>query len=341
MPVLSIIVPVYNVATYLREGLDSILRQEVQDIEVICVDDCSSDSSPDILKEYQAKDNRIQFIRQSENKGPSATRNIGIKYAKGKYIAFFDPDDKVENNLYAELIHAIEDKKTDLALCGYSTFPTHQIHIPNFKPYHAMQPMDFIQKNPRIEMNNDLCYTWRFVFKRNFLINKKIRYIKNLHVGEDTVFNYECVLQASSIIMIPKALYQYRINNAGSLMRLRYKPYLTNNLQKLVDEKKRLIRKYNIEHYIPITTDLSEKIILRYLPMLFNNLYNNSNQPDKKQGIQQILSMTMIRDSFRIIGFRNIYPSWKEYLFYLAMKFKFTRLVCYEYNKIFTPEKRV
>lgn len=341
MPVLSIIVPVYNVATYLREGLDSILRQEVQDIEVICVDDCSSDSSPDILKEYQAKDNRIQFIRQSENKGPSATRNIGIKYAKGKYIAFFDPDDKVENNLYAELIHAIEDKKTYLALCGYSTFPTHQIHIPNFKPYHAMQPMDFIQKNPRIEMNNDLCYTWRFVFKRNFLINKKIRFIKNLHVGEDTVFNYECVLQASSIIMIPKALYQYRINNAGSLMRLRYKPYLTNNLQKLVDEKKRLIRKYNIEHYIPITTDLSEKIILRYLPMLFNNLYNNSNQPDKKQGIQQILSMTMIRDSFRIIGFRNIYPSWKEYLFYLAMKFKFTRLVCYEYNKIFTPEKRV
>lgn len=84
---------------------------------------------------------------------------------------------------------------------------------------------------------------------------------------------------------------------------------------------------------------MSEKIILRYLPMLFNNLYNNSNQPDKKQGIQQILSMTMIRDSFRIIGFRNIYPSWKEYLFYLAMKFKFTRLVCYEYNKIFTPEK--
>lgn len=228
-----------------------------------------------------------------------------------------------------------------MALCGYSTFPTHQIHIPNFKPYHAMQPMDFIQKNPRIEMNNDLCYTWRFVFKRNFLINKKIRFIKNLHVGEDTVFNYECVLQASSIIMIPKALYQYRINNAGSLMRLRYKPYLTNNLQKLVDEKKRLIRKYNIEHYIPITIDLSEKIILRYLPMLFNNLYNNSNQPDKKQGIQQILSMTMIRDSFCIIGFRNIYSSWKEYLFYLAMKFKFTRLVCYEYNKIFTPEKRV
>lgn len=88
IPVLSIIVPVYNVATYLREGLDSILRQEVQDIEVICVDDCSSDSSPDILKEYQAKDNRIQFIRQSENKGPSATRNIGINMLKENILLF-------------------------------------------------------------------------------------------------------------------------------------------------------------------------------------------------------------------------------------------------------------
>ena len=78
MPVLSIIIPVYNVAPYLREGLDSILGQEVQDIEVICVDDCSTDSSPDILKEYQAKDYRIQVIRQSENRGPSATRNTGI-----------------------------------------------------------------------------------------------------------------------------------------------------------------------------------------------------------------------------------------------------------------------
>ena len=82
MPVLSIIVPVYNVATYLREGLDSILRQEVQDIEVICVDDCSSDSSPDILKEYQAKDNRIQFItsiRKQRSKVPLET--YGIKYS--------------------------------------------------------------------------------------------------------------------------------------------------------------------------------------------------------------------------------------------------------------------
>ena len=78
MPVLSIIVPVYNVATYLREGLDSILRQEVQDIEVICVDDCSSDSSPDILKEYQAKGQQntiYSSIRKQRSKCHSKHRH--------------------------------------------------------------------------------------------------------------------------------------------------------------------------------------------------------------------------------------------------------------------------
>ena len=165
--------------------------------------------------------------------------------------------------------------------------------------------------------------------------------IRGYMVGDipDAIENEDII-----VVEVPEEENNERQDTEKGTARKNPKPcntYLTNNLQKLVDEKKRLIRKYNIEHYIPITTDLSEKIILRYLPMLFNNLYNNSNQPDKKQGIQQILSMTMIRDSFRIIGFRNIYPSWKEYLFYLAMKFKFTRLVCYEYNKIFTPETRV
>ena len=335
MPVLSIIIPVYNVAPDLREGLDSILCQEVQDIEVICVDDCSTDSSPDILKEYQAKDNRIQVIRQSENRGPSATRNTGIEHAQGEYIAFFDADDRVKVELYAELIHAIEEKGTDLALCGYTTFPDHQTQIPHFPPNQAMQPTDFLQKNPRIEINNDLCYTWRFVFKHRFLIDKNIRFIENLRIGEDTVFNYACVMQASSVILIPKALYQYRINNVNSLMKVRHKPYLANNLQILINEKKKLIKKYQIDLYTPMTKDLSENIILRYLPMLFNNLYNAPAPSDRKQEIQKILSMPMVRDAFRIIGFRNIYPSWKEYLFYLAMKFKCTRLVCYELNKTF------
>ncbi len=335
MPVLSIIIPVYNVAPYLREGLDSILGQEVQDIEVICVDDCSTDSSPDILKEYQAKDYRIQVIRHSVNKGPSATRNTGMKRANGIYVAFFDPDDKVKKDIYTELIQAMEKNGTDLAFCGYTTFPDGQVIIPDFKPNQALKPIDFIQGNKQIQSNNDFCFTWRFLFKHSLLQDGKIRFLEEIRIGEDMIFNLACVMQSKSVIMIPKALYQYRINNSNSLMKLPYKPYLANSLQRQIEEKKRLIQKYQIDLYTPMTKDLSEYTILRYLPMLFNNLYNAPSPSDRKQEIENILSMPMIREAFRIIGFRNIYPSWKEYLFYLAMKFKCTRLVCYELNKTF------
>lgn len=334
MPILSIIVPVYNVSSYLKEGLDSILQQEVQDIEIICVNDCSQDSSSDILKEYQEKDYRIRVIHNSRNIGPSATRNIGLEHATGKYVAFFDPDDKVEKNLYTELICAIESEKTDLALCGYSTFPDNGTFIPHFKANQAMKPMDFIQGNPEIETNNDLCFTWRFVFKRSFLFDAHIRFLESIRIGEDTIFNLACIMHASTIIMIPKALYLYRTNNMHSLMKLSFKSYLEESLQRQVKEKHRLIKKYNIDQYIPITMNLSKNIILHYLPMLLTNSYNNPCQTDKRQAILQILSMPMIRDAFRTIGFRNIYPSWKEYIFYLAMKFKIVRFVCYEFNKI-------
>ncbi len=338
MPVLSIVVPVYNVVSYLQEGLDSILQQDVQDMEVICVNDCSTDSSPSILKEYQEKDKRVQVVHHTINRGLSATRNTGLSWAKGTYIAFFDPDDKVEKGLYIELIQAIEKKGADVAMCGFTTFPNGQTAIPNFKAGEAMKPADFIQSNKHILSSNDLCFTWRFVFRASLLRNFNLRFIEEIRIGEDMIFNLACVMQASAVIMVPKALYRYRTNNASSLMKLPFKSYLEDSLQRQTQEKFRLIRKYNIDHYTPATTDLSEYTILHCLPMLIRNLYNNPQEPDKRKGIQRILSMPMIRDAMKVVGFRNIYPTRKEYLFYLAMKFKWTRFVCYKYNQMFVKE---
>ena len=87
---ISVIVPVYNVAPYLPKCLDSICNQTLKDIEIICVNDCSTDSSFEILKEYSQKDSRIKLIDFKENKGVSAARNAGIKTAHGEYIGFVD-----------------------------------------------------------------------------------------------------------------------------------------------------------------------------------------------------------------------------------------------------------
>ena len=327
MPILSIIVPVYNVAPYLREGLDSILNQEVQDIEILCINDASTDSSISILKEYELQDKRIKIFNHIQNKGLSAARNTGILNAQGEYIAFFDPDDWIEKNMYKEMLHEMKENQTDIVMCGFQTYPGNTTVIPHFPSNIVLNPLQFIGKNFKIHTYNDLCFTWRFLFKRDFIISKKLLFIEAIRYAEDMVFNFAALMQCKRIILIPKPLYHYRVNNTQSIMKQRYNPNMETGLQLQIAEKKRIINTYQVDQYTPITQDMSEDIVKRYTLMLFNNLRNNPNESNKLQGIKRILNMPMITDAMQVVGFRNIYSSWKEYIFYLAMKFKCARLV--------------
>lgn len=121
MTKISVIVPVYNVEGYLKECLDSLLNQTFEDIEVICVDDGSTDSSPDILKEYQDNDSRVRIISQS-NRGAGAARNLAIKHACGKYVYFMDSDDYLELTAFEELYDNFNDKNPDFIMFKISNF---------------------------------------------------------------------------------------------------------------------------------------------------------------------------------------------------------------------------
>ena len=90
---ITVIIPVYNVEKYLQKALDSIINQTLKDIEIICVDDCSTDSSFEILQEYGQKDSRIKILQTDANSGPGIARNKALDIAQGEYILFVDPDD--------------------------------------------------------------------------------------------------------------------------------------------------------------------------------------------------------------------------------------------------------
>ena len=102
-PLVSVIVPIYNTAEYLEECLDSLINQTLEDIEIICVEDKSSDDCLKILKEYSKKDDRIILIENDSNQGQSISRNNGLKIAKGEYVAFLDSDDWIDRNTYERL----------------------------------------------------------------------------------------------------------------------------------------------------------------------------------------------------------------------------------------------
>ena len=104
MPLISVIIPVYNVEKYLRECLDSVINQTYKNLEIICVNDCSTDSSPEILEEYAKKDRRIIIKKNPKNIGLGLTRNEGIKIASGEYIHCLDSDDWLELYAYEILV---------------------------------------------------------------------------------------------------------------------------------------------------------------------------------------------------------------------------------------------
>lgn len=117
-PLISIIVPVYNVERYLNKCLDSIIHQTYNNLEIVLVDDGSTDWSGLICDAYATKDNRVTVIHK-ENNGLSAARNIGLEYSHGELIGFVDSDDYVDRQMYEILLRQLEEDKSDIAICDY------------------------------------------------------------------------------------------------------------------------------------------------------------------------------------------------------------------------------
>ena len=118
MPKVSVIIPVYNVEKYLRQCLDSVVNQTLQDIEIICVNDGSTDNSAQILEEYRFKDKRIKVINKT-NGGLSSARNAGLKIAQGEFIGFTDSDDYLDLNFYESLYNRAKETNSDIVVCEY------------------------------------------------------------------------------------------------------------------------------------------------------------------------------------------------------------------------------
>ncbi len=120
---ISIIIPVYNTAPYLERCISSIRNQSYQNLEIICIDNNSTDNSLEVLKRFAAEDPRVIVLEQLR-KGVSAARNRGIQNARGSYITFVDSDDAIDQNMYRTLVELLEEDQTDISHCGYRRYAT-------------------------------------------------------------------------------------------------------------------------------------------------------------------------------------------------------------------------
>lgn len=211
-PLITIIVPVYNIEKYIVKCIESILKQTINDIEVILVDDESTDNSGKICDRYALIDKRVKVIHQS-NKGLSGARNSGIDIARGKYIGFVDGDDYIYPDMFEALVKLLEHNNVDCACCGYDYFDENKNAI---EKIHRNNKLYFMNNKDAIERmfftKYYQCYAWNKLWKREMF--NKIRYPEG-KVFEDICTTYELFKECNNIVFMQSSKYIYRIRSGS------------------------------------------------------------------------------------------------------------------------------
>lgn len=188
MPKVSVIIPIYNVEEYLRACLDSVLNQTLGDIEIICIDDGSTDCSAKILAEYAKDDRRIRVITQS-NIGAGAARNTGLAIAQGQWVSFLDADDVFDSKMLSDMVVAGESENADVVACSE-------------------------------KKRGDIFFRWRGwawdkLFKRDFIMRQMLEF-QNLPVSNDLFFTYSALALSSKTVAVAND-YVFHRKRAGSV----------------------------------------------------------------------------------------------------------------------------
>lgn len=205
---ISIIVPIYNVQSYLKKCIESLIQQTYENIEIILVNDGSTDNSGKICDYYALKDNRIKVVHQ-KNGGVSYARNTGLAYSTGDYIAFVDPDDWIDKNMYEKMLEVLNENDSSIAMCGYVYEGGDNI-LNKSKPKLVEQNLSNRELLSKLFMSNTYYYVilWNKLYKA--CLWKDVRF-PNGYVHEDEAVIHIIYDRCARMSIISNDFYHYRI----------------------------------------------------------------------------------------------------------------------------------
>lgn len=212
-PLISVIVPVYDVETYLPKCLDSLLAQTWQNFELLLVDDDSPDGSWNIMRDYAARDSRVRIFKK-ENGGVSSARNFGMDEARGAYLGFVDPDDWVSPHYLEWMIEAMQEQGMRMALVDYLDVPEGAEELPEEHLAHPTAEKITTEHYPQAGRSMG-GHAWRTLYHRSVV--EKLRFDQSLHYAEDVLFFTQAAAKAGSYAYLDVPLYYYR-KRTGSAM---------------------------------------------------------------------------------------------------------------------------
>ena len=326
---ISVIVPVYNVEQYVGECIESILNQSFYDIELILINDGSKDNSGFICDEYAKKDNRIKVIHK-KNEGVSIARNIGIKNASGKYIAFVDSDDLVDKEIYTTMLQAIEESGSDLVMCRYEKVYSNRNNELAIEPLReGLYDKEQIFNNLILDMiGNDTC---RCLYKKDIIDKYKIEF-PVIKIAEDMLFHLYYLMSCKKVYVVNKALYYYRYNELSATNN-----YI-NNLWEILMNQLELVEdglnKFNL-----LNSKSKERLEINtfyFISWCFTNECNPRNLKKYREIIKEMKKISKHNKFKKVFTWKNIMKaSFKERCLFTCIKLKLYILVYLYHHKKF------
>lgn len=309
MPKVSIIIPVYNAEKYIRKCLDSIVNQTYKNIEVIIVNDGSTDNSEEIIKEYiENQEYNIKYFK-NENRGVSFSRNFGVNYAEGDYIFFVDADDYLDENLIENLKEKMK-KEIDIIKFKAKKVDNNEkvleeIYVPTFDEVSGEEAFE------KLKYDDILLDTiWSYVFRKNFYIQNNFKFTENTH-HEDFALIPLIIVKAKKVVSLDYYGYYY-VQSENSITR-------NNSYEKLVKRTNDMIIHYdNMIEFIK-NSDISESSKKSIKDFFANSVILRAEElkeKEQKEYIKKIKERKLIKN----IQVKNVKQLIKKILLYINVK---------------------
>ena len=303
----SIIIPVYNTEEYLGYCLNSVVSQTYRQIEIILVNDGSTDNSLRICQNYAKIDNRVSVISIS-NSGVSNARNVGLDAAKGEYIQFVDSDDTIRSDMVECFVQLMETYQSDMAVCGIEMITLGE-DINSMKrdilssdimgvECVLSKEMFFKRMGFILRRTSTLENVTNKMFQRSIITNNHIKFLKEISLGEDFCFNMDCFQHIRGVVFTNERYHYYLQQNKESLTR-KYRVDLFDNQMFLIKRFHNLIC-----NFVQISSDEEKEIAEYTMSKMMQSLYNLTNEecrlsiPEKKKEIARIINDDYVREAY-------------------------------------------
>ena len=314
---ISVIIPVYNTEKYLQRCVDSVIGQQGVTIEIILVDDGSTDASPKICDDYAARYSFITALH-IQNSGPATAKNEGFKIAKGNYIALTDSDDKMEPQMLYKMVTAGYNHDADIICCNYKQIDEkgHVSHLNSSNKQYVLNHEEGLIH--LFSKNKIYSQCWTKIYKRQMLTENHIENDPGLRTDEDFIYNIRAFVHAKTTVIVDEPLYEYthRENSlAHDYFKKNISQYIDNRIQRIavtqdaVKNETEVIKNWSIVHIIMYHNELLGKVAL------FPQYYSDKRVKNTLSFIRR--NRNLLRKHYQLCGFSkagmlliSYLPSW-------------------------------